>query len=70
MAWLSLTKKSSWETLLNSEIVSEQILTIKRNNSNQLSEKVNRIDIISLSCHEQVCLELNLNLIELNLNCC
>ena len=44
MAWLSLIKKSSWETLLNSEIVSEQILTIKRNNSNQLSEKVNRIE--------------------------
>ena len=44
MAWLSLIKKSSWETLLNSEIESEQILTIKRNNSNQLSEKVNRIE--------------------------
>ena len=30
--------------MLNNEIVSEQMLTIKRNNSNQLSEKVNRIE--------------------------
>ena len=30
------------ETLPNNEIVSERIATVKRNNSNQLSEKVNR----------------------------
>ena len=30
--------------MLNNEIVSEQILAINRNNSNQLSEKVNRIE--------------------------
>ena len=30
--------------MFNNEIVSEQMLTIKRNNSNQLSEKVNRIE--------------------------
>ena len=32
------------ETLPNNAIVSKQIATIKRNNSNQLSEKVNRIE--------------------------
>ena len=32
------------ETLPNNEIVNERIATIKRNNSNQLSEKVNRIE--------------------------
>ena len=32
------------EKLPNNEIVSEQIATIKRNTSNQLSEKVNRIE--------------------------
>ena len=41
---VKLDKIFSWETLLNNEIVSEQMLTIKRNNSNQLSEKVNRIE--------------------------
>ena len=41
---VKLDKKSSWETLLNNEIVSEQILAINRNNSNQWSEKVNRIE--------------------------